>query len=364
MMSTPLYGKLFNPFDWPDTIEKLERNILDVERNSGWQTYTDWNRKNRDFSEQVIYTERALIADLLEAAFSFSNPHQTQGQVYLLKSPYVTTAFLYFPRFIVKFQMVSGQMEDGANEADVFFDNRATDGSTPTKALLVADTDAATGKPARIIKGLTETKVDPEHFGWERLRTPQIRYLLVVRYGDGGSRRQDRLLIDMKKFTKAAGTIDLAIVNYEYPIAATSGMWRMKGSVGTRMNQVPLLFRPYDSGNLPLLFSHQQDVQSPMSKRDDARYAAIVQPHLSVWLALIDDYLKSGPVGDGEAHQFLTSLKKEMGDSLRKLDYSLSEPITYANLNLISPKAAGVAAFHVENATDVSVVLVKPRTCC
>jgi hypothetical protein len=355
-------GRLFSPLASPDSVEALEKGIVDVEKSSHWIDYQTWKSANRDFDEQIKDNERALLSELLENAFTVLNPH-------LLKSPRVTTAFLYFKHYVVKFQMVSGQQEDDAPEADIFFANRATDGDSSKlkKALLIADANKANGRPMRITNGYTEATVARDHFGWEPVSgKSDIRYLSIVRYYDGNSRQQDRIIIDMKKHTKGAGTIDLAALNYENPIAAKSVMWRMKGSAATALGQMPLLFRPYDAGNLALLFRHSSGSDS----MDDARYAAAVRPDLFDWLSLIDNYLgvntqdlEPQQASDTRAVQrFLTDLKSDIGLSMKDLGYEIPDPLTFSDLLQDSMKPRGVASFHIQDARDVFVALIKPTT--
>jgi len=364
---TPLYKQLFNPFAWPDTVPKLERTILDIEQRMGWKLYDQWKVDNLRFAQQVVYGERGLLSELLENAFAFPNPMDPNEEKFqnvrnLLKSPRIVTAFLYFPEFAVKLQAISGDIEDGAPKAELFFANRASNGSDPRKGLFFADVDSA-GTPTKINAGIIETNVVPDNFGWEVTRNPKVRSLMVARYDDGSSSKQDRLVVDMKKFTRNAGTIDLAALNYEYPMDPSSIMWRMRGSSGGSRGQVPLVFRRSDIGSLASLHAPYSD-QPVGSAEDDPRYAAKVQQALVPWMKLVDEYVKR-PFKPGEQppadRQFLVNVRDEIASVLtKKLGFVLEQPITFEKLLAVKPK--GASAFHVESAEDVNIVLIKPRT--
>jgi len=40
-----IHDGIFKPVTWPQTIEGLEQNILDLERSAGWISYDVWKRK-------------------------------------------------------------------------------------------------------------------------------------------------------------------------------------------------------------------------------------------------------------------------------------------------------------------------------
>jgi hypothetical protein len=371
IIGTPaIRQELFKAFTWPETITALESNILSIEQNSGWITYRDWKAKNNDYAQQVISNERSLVSELLENAFTFPAPRGRENDAPLLVSPHISTVFFYFPKYVLKFQMISGHQQDNASEVDIFFANRSTDESRLSKALLIGDTTDNDGPASAIAKGITETTVQQDHFGWEPIiGVKNVRCLNVVKYYDGNSRDEDRILVDMKKFTnrETGGQADLMVLNYERKIAGGSKMWRMKGSVGTTAHQVPLLFREYDSGNLALL-SQVRDTNQTTA--DNGEYSINVQQELSSWFALLDAYLKFGPSRQGDdteksanvsTQAFLQNIRSDMVASLKALGYQLSDEGSFQALLQPNIKPRGVAAFHVENATDVNVVLIKPK---
>ena len=358
------------------TIQALENSSMEAQKKLHWASYEDWRVQNVVFKTNVVYDERDLLSELLEAAFTVPNPHRAESQTphsELLRSPHISSAFLYFPKLIVKFQAVTGQVEEKQDHADIFFANRATDGSKPKQVLFIATKGIDSNTPGEIINVVTS--LEKEALGWyhvDRDASGSIRYLLVNRYGDAkkddasASEREDRVLVDLKRYTKDTGTIDLAILNYERPIAAQTFMWQMRGTVGGPLNQVPLVFRPFDGGSLPKSFAHQTDNQT--DKCDDARYAAGVQKTLLVWLSMIDSYMQEKDANQ-TVRSFLAELKSDIVKSMRDdLNYSVAEPATFSSLlqvlppNGITPK--GISAFHWESASDVALVLVKPDKKC
>jgi hypothetical protein len=366
---------LFEPPNAPtisQMIQALEDNSADAQKKLHWASYEDWRIQNGVFKTNVVYDERGLLSELLEAAFTAPNPHRAESQTphsELLRSPHISSEFLYFPKLIVKFQAVTGQVEKGQDHADVFFANRATDGSKPKQVLFIASKGNDSNTPGEIINVVTS--LEKEALGWYHVdpdASGSIRYLLVNRYGDdnaSASEREDRVLVDLKRYTKETGTIDLAILNYERKIAAQTFMWQMRGTVGGPANQVPLVFRSFDAGSLSKSFAHQAD---KADKCDDARYAAGVQKTLSVWLSMIDDYMQEKDANQA-VRSFLVELRNDMVKSMRDdLKYSVAEPATFSSLlqvlppNGITPK--GISAFHWENASDVALVLVKPDQKC
>ena len=360
-----------NSLTLPQTIQALEKNIMDAQKMLRWASYDEWKIQNVVFKENVVFQERALLSELLEAAFTVPNPHRAESQTphsELLRSPHISSAFLYFPKLIVKFQAVTGQVEEGQDHADIFFANRATDFSKPKQVLFIATRGIDSNTPGEIINVVSS--LEKEALGWyhvDRDASGSIRYLLVNRYEDAeedvsATAMEDRILVDLKRYTKDTGTIDLAILNYERRIAAQTYIWQMRGAVGASLNQVPLVFRSFDAGSLPKSFAHQTD------KCDDARYAAGVQKTLSVWLSMIDDYMQRKDAKQA-VRSFLAELKSDIVKSMRDdLKYSVAEPATFSSLlqvlppNGITPK--GISAFHWENASDVALVLVKPDQKC
>jgi hypothetical protein len=359
IMYSPIHDKLFRAYEWPETIKALEKTILDIEGHAGWITYSDWKRKNGDYYEQIVNEERALLSELLENGFSY--PATDSSPRPLLKAPTISTAFLYFPKFIVKFQMLSGERQDNADKTNIFYASRATDSAaSPTTALLCAAPDA--NGNLNIRRDITQLVPDKYSHGWQTVRGAKIQCLLAALYKDADrTSRQDRILIDMKKFTtdtKSGGSVDIAVLNYQYPIAKGSIIWQMKGSVGTSTREVPLVFRSYETGNLPSLFTHAKASEADMRGRDDPRYAAKVRGELSAWLKRVDEYLSQDP--DEHDKLFFMPLKSEMASELKGLNFDIDPSRTL--VNLVGPDPKGVAAFHVKNATDVSVIFIKPQT--
>jgi hypothetical protein len=363
IMLSPMGTQMFRAYEWPETIAKLENTIMDAEQAAGWIPYSDWKKENnKAFYEQVTNEERTLLSELLENAFAFPRiPGEADRQRNLLKAPEITTAFLYFPKLIVKFQMVSGKRQDDAynGKTDLFFGNRATDDRSPKTSLLCADADPAGNLTIR--SDIVEFDRTPNSHGWQKVAGEPVNCLLAARYEDvDRTQKQDRILIDMKKFTNEArygGTINLAIWNYKYPIARESVMWQMKASVGTRSSKVPLVFRSYDTGNLPSLFVHAAMAGTEAPARDDPRYAVNVQKKLAMWLKLVDDYLRQDP--DEWSKFFYSPLQADIAAQLKEMNYPVGDSPSLTDLLSATPK--GVSAFHVKNATDVSIVFVKPQ---
>jgi hypothetical protein len=407
MKDATIQRALFAPYLWPSTLQGFEDNVLSVEKESGWMPYKEWKIRNRNYHELMIKGERNLASELLENAFSYPNPaDETLAGRNLLEESHVATAFLYFDDFVVKFQAISGQREDQAADAQVFFANRSAEGEkSPLQAIFFASPKADKKEPGAIMAGLTETTATPERYGWETVQGEDDIYcLIVVKYEAGSpnvkvSQKQDSLITDMKKFTRGQGTLDLAIFNFSHRIASTSTMWRMKGSVGTMKRQIPLVFRRHDSGRI------KTEGKAP----DDPGNAARVWERLSPWMPLLDEYLTRGkpselvksdaPVEFGElgnsgepaksvdpakpvnpakpgepakagksdkrAREFLEALRVTMTAALKEHDSKVGD---LANFEKVLAAAAGdktiargVVAFHVEQAEDVNVALVKPQ---
>jgi len=362
IMLSPMGTQMFRAYEWPETIAKLENTITDPEQAAGWMPYSDWKKENnKAFYEQVTNEERTLLSELLENAFTFPRMGGGDRQRSLLKAPEITTAFLYFPKLIVKFQMVSGKRQDETydGKTDLFFGSRATDDRSPKTSLLCADAGSAGNLTIR--SDIVEFDRTPNSHGWQKVAGENVNCLLAARYEDvDRTQKQDRILIDMKKFTnetRFGDTINLAIWNYKYPIARESVMWQMKASVGTRSSKVPLVFRSYDTGNLPSLFAHAAMAGTGAPTQDDPRYAVNVQKKLAMWLKLVDDYLHQDP--DEWARLFYAPLQADIAAQLKEISYSIGDSPSLSDLLSATPK--GVSAFHVKNATDVSIVFVKPQ---
>jgi hypothetical protein len=347
IIGTPtIRDHLFQSFTLPDAVDKLEDAILSIELNSGWIRYRDWKAINsRDFDPLVVQKEGSILSELLENAFTFPAKQERT----LLSSPRISAAFFYFPGYVIKFQMISGRQPEGADAAHIFFSSRSNTDNSPSKAFLIGTTR---DNGLDIRKGTTDATVQRDHYGWERVTGRDIRCLNVVKYTDGSSALEDRILIDMKKFTYVDGELDLAILNYEWPVEAQ--IWRMKGSVGTAAHEIPLLFRRYDTGIVTSLLKHESSVSS----------------ELLMWFAAVDDYLandRSEQVDVDSAREtqsaktFLRTIKSNMISSMRSGGYDVSDNAKFQDFLPSSIEPKGVAEFHAENATDVSVVLVKPK---
>jgi hypothetical protein len=351
IMGTPtIRDHLFQTFTLPDAVDKLETAILSIELNSGWIAYRDWKTKNSpEYDQQVVQKEGSVLSELLENAFTF--PASLKEERPLLRSPHIGTAFFYFPSYVIKFQMISGHQPDGTDGAQIFFSSRSNTDNSPSKAFLIgatSDSNRLTG----ISKGITDATVQRDHYGWERVSGRDIRCLNIVKYTDGNSGLQDRILIDMKKFTYTDGQIDLAIRNYQWPVAAQ--IWRMKGSVGTTVHEIPLLFRRYDSGSVTSLLKHESPVSS----------------ELLTWFTAVDEYLardesEEADVDEAKTTQstkaFLRTIKSDIISSMQTLGYHLSDDSKFRDLLQPSIEPKGAAEFRAENATDVSVILVRPK---
>jgi hypothetical protein len=114
-------------------------------------------------------------------------------------------------------------------------------------------------------------------------------------------------------------------------------LWRMKGSVITDVNPVPLVFRR-DSANL------------------GAAHISTMQKGLLDSMVLLDDYLKQPE--DTADKKFLSGLRDEIKLSLKGLNYDVQDN-TFSKL--LARDGARGAAFHAENISEIGVVLVMPQ---
>jgi hypothetical protein len=370
LISVPsIHDNLFDSFSLPTAVDALEQDILSIERKSDWTLYRDWKDANKgEFYEQLIKNEGSLLSELLENAFTFPSPadKKLRKQRPLLVSPHISTVFLYFPDYVLKFQMISGHQEADTDGANIFFSYRANADTEKgaTKALLIGDTSDDLGSLVGMDHGVTEATVQEDHYGWEHVPGKNIRCLNIVKYHDGGSAKQDRILVDMKKFSyDTGGQMDLAILNYDRIVKAQ--IWRMKGSVGTTAQETPLLFRESGASDLTRALNYLAGETSAAD--DNGPYPAHVISELTDWFKVIDVYLDNVPLKKDDAtaatQAFLRDIKKEMISSLQNLGYGsgkLSDSSKFEDLLQI--RAKGHAAFHGDNVTDVSVVLVRPTT--